>query len=108
MRISDFTLIDTTDLIQETNSDPFPVEHLIGYSISVVFTGDSNLTGSFIVQASNDDTNWSDVATSTFTDADTHCMFNVTNAFYKNVRLKMKVDTGTLSTITAKVYTKGW
>ena len=108
MRISDFILLDYTNLIIETKSDSFPVEHLIGYSISISFTGDTNLTGSFVIQASNDDTNWSDVATSSFTDTDTHCMFNVTNAFYKNVRLKAKVDTGTMSTITAKVYTKGW
>ena len=108
MRISDFTLLDTTNLIIETTTDAFQIEHLLGYSISIVFTGDTNLTGSFVVQASNDDTNWADVASSDFADTSGNCIFNVSDTFYKSVRLKIKVDTGAMLTIAAKIYTKGW
>jgi hypothetical protein len=108
MRISDFTLLDTTGLIIETNTDPFQIEHLLGYSISVAFTGDSNLTGSFVIQASNDDSSWNNVASSAFSGTTGNCMFNASNTFYKSVRLKIDVDTGTMSTVIAKIYTKGW
>ncbi len=35
MRISDFTLLDTTNLIIETNTDAFQIEHLLGYYVDV-------------------------------------------------------------------------
>jgi hypothetical protein len=43
MRISDFTLIDDTNLINTTNTEAFQIEHLIGFSLGVVFTGSSTL-----------------------------------------------------------------
>lgn len=108
MRISDFILLDTSNIIIATTSDAFQIEHLLGFSVAVVFTGSSNLTGSFILQASNDNTNWIDITDSSVSGTSGSCMFNITEAFYKSVRLKVIPTTGTISTITAKVYTKGW
>jgi len=108
MRISDFKLLDSSNLINETNSDSFPLEHLIGFAMSVVFTASSSFTGILVLQASNDDLNWHDIACENVSGTSGSKMFNVTSAFYKHVRLKVKITTGEVLTITAKVYTKGW
>jgi len=108
MRISDFTLLDTSNLIINTNTDAFQIEHLLGFSVAIVFTGSSNLTGSFVLQASNDDINWSDITSSSVSGTSGNCMFNVTEAFYKSVRVKIILTTGTMLTSKIDIYTKGW
>ncbi len=108
MRISDFTLLDTTNLTVDTNSDSFQIEHLIGFSMDVTLTASSSMTGSLVLQASNDNSAWHDITSQTISGASGSCLFNVTEAFYKRVRLQIKVTTGEILTLTAKVYSKGW
>jgi hypothetical protein len=108
MRISDFTILDSTGIIVDTPSDSFQIEHLIGFSAAITYTADSNFTGNFVLQVSNDDETWNDMATTSVSDTSGNCMFNVTDTFYKHARIKLDMSTGTLSTVTVKIYAKGW
>ena len=108
MRVSDFKLLESTNIIDMTTySSSFQLEHLYGFSIAITFTGDSNFTGAFILQASNDDLNWADIDTHSSSGTGGTCIFNVTDVFYKHVRLKISKTTGTILTLTAQVYGKG-
>jgi hypothetical protein len=109
MRISSHKLLDITEVTTATStSDPYQIEHLIGFSISVVYTPGTNFTGTIIVQASNDETNWSNVSCVSVNGTNTNQMINVKDAFYKTIRVSVEITTGSITALTADIYTKGW
>lgn len=103
------------------NSDPFWIGHAAGYCVQAVWTGTPN--GAFKLQASIDPvepspnnsneptiTNWEDVADSSYsvTGAAGSYTWNVSNAFYRWVRV-VYTNTSSTGTLTSVRYnTKGF
>lgn len=109
MRIVETTLVNSSTPISTPSvTDPLFLRHLIGCSLAVTFTADSNWSGDFVLQASNDEENWADIYTKTITGTGETCMFNVTDTYYKMIRIKVAPTTGSILTFHVQVYAKGW
>lgn len=101
----------TVDIIQATSgavdvtSTPFDLGDLTSYSASVDFTG-SDLAGTLTLEASNDNSDYITVASSSqsVTSAASH-MWNISGASYRYVRVKWVASSGT-GNISAKLIAK--
>lgn len=109
MRVSENTILEIDDpLMSEAFSEPYPLEHLIGFSVQVVYTSDVNFDGHFIIEVSDDEENWSELVATPIMYLGCNLTINVREIFTKFFRAKVVTNTGTLLTLTAKVYAKGW
>lgn len=89
------------------NSSSAKVSNVVGYSIQSVWSGGGSPVGTLKLQASNDDTNWSDITGATFSvSADGNNVFNVADCFYNFVRLVYTRTSGT-GTLSASLVSKG-
>lgn len=101
MKFANEKILVDADMSADFVSAPILIDQIFGYSFQAFF--DDAPDGSFKLQASNDDVplpamveNWSDVASSTITvSASGDAMWNVTNAFYKWVRIVWTFSSGT-------------
>ena len=104
--VNDVILSDTTVGVGTITSDAQQLDNLYGFAIQAQWTG--TVTGTLIVQTSNDGINWNDIsATSTDLNAVSSVMLNEKDTFYNNVRVKVTVATGSLTTIDAVFNGKG-
>ena len=88
-------------------SDAYNVEKVRGYCVQLVHTQDSGSVAiTAKLQASNDSTNWDDIADSSQSlSGASSFTWNVTDAYYKYVRISCEVTSGT-STLTAILVAK--
>ena len=120
MRVQNKSLITSSVLLDTSwTSEPIWLEHIICWSIQLVFTGTPS--GTFIVQVSNDPvsyeevksgsktvSNWSDYdGSSTSVSAAGNILFNVKYAGYKWARAKYVFTSGTGSLTVANYQVKG-
>lgn len=109
MRVSENTIINVaSNLITEVVSDPYPLEHLIGFSVQTNFTGDSIFSGRIKIQCSDDEEVWSDYVSANIAYQGCPLTINVKEVFFKFMRIKIIVDAGKITALTCKVYAKGW
>lgn len=77
------------------NSDIFDIQDMAGYAIQAKWSNQVGLAGSIKLQASNDGSNWEDVASSSQTFAGNgQFLWNVTTAFYRYVRVVATITGG--------------
>jgi hypothetical protein len=101
MKFANEKVLTDEDMSADFVSDPILIDQIFGYSFQAIFSGSPD--GSFKLQASNDDvsrpqnvSNWTDIAgTALVITVDGDAMWNVTNAFYKWVRISWTVLSGT-------------
>lgn len=101
--------MDTSNLTTDTYSSTLTIEHIIGYSFHLVYTGDTTaMTADVVLQASNTGTGWADIAPVTqIVGTNTDLLLNISDPYYKYVRLAVENISGTITTATAYVYAKG-
>lgn len=107
MRVTDSKEI-FSDVVNNTTkySEVVSLKHIFGFSVSSVWSGTS-ITGSVTVQASVDGITWYDTAATTVISATGTALYNIIDAMYPYVRVK--VVSGDAHDITAsiKIYCKG-
>lgn len=108
MRIIDHKLIDTTNVTTETNSSAIELHTVVGYSVQVIYTGSGGMSADITVQASNDGNNWSNAAAATsISGSSGNILINASDSFYKYTRVNVANVSGTLSTLTVWIYSRG-
>lgn len=69
-----------------------------GFSYHVILTGASSPSGSFVVQASNDNANWEDVSGGTVAiSGNATALLNFTDQYYAFTRLKFTLASGSVN-----------
>lgn len=109
MKFKNFDLTLGPSLSTSTNSVSQNIDYDFGFSVQIVFTG-SSLDGSFKLQASNDNTNWTDVTSSTAVSSLTgtsSIMYNVDAAYYNYFRVSWTRTGGTGTANSCKATIKG-
>jgi hypothetical protein len=109
MRFIDHSLLVATDIRGTTYSDSNPLEHVLGFSIQVTYTGNiTQMNATLSLQTSNDNSAWEDMADSEteITGLSGCTMYNVDSVYSKYIRLKIVPGAGTVSTLVATLYAK--
>jgi len=87
--------ISSTDAAVFTFSGPFNIGEAESYSVQINFSG-ANVVGTLVLQASNDSTNWVDIATtSTAVTASSSALFSEGSAQWLYLRVKWTYTSGT-------------
>lgn len=96
-----------TSLGASGNSSAGNISQVIGYSIQAVWSAGSTPVGVLKLQSSNDGSNWNDIsgATANVSGDTGSAMFNVTDAYYNQVRLVYTRTSGS-GTINASLVSK--
>lgn len=109
MRISEKQILNSTNVSSTLNSEAYQIEHLLGFSIALKYTPtNDNFSGKILIQASNDESNWCNITTTDINHSDSSYIYNISEAYYKYVRVQVQIITSTISSITATIYSKGW
>lgn len=108
MRIIDVSdYMDLAAVTANANGESQQLEYMTGFSFHCIWTA-TTVSATVTVQCSNDGTNWEDVAGTTENiTADGSVMYNVSDVYYKYVRLQITYSSGTITTFVAKFYAKG-
>lgn len=111
MRIVDqHTLLDTTNITTNTDSDSLKITLVTGVAIQYVWTGDTlSMQAEVAVQVSNDNVNWTlDEGTIvTIIGLSGTIMFNIQYGFYKYVRIRTTPRIGSIPTLLITVNAVG-
>ena len=87
--------ISSTNATVFTFSGPFNLGEAESYSVQINFSG-ANVVGTLVLQASNDSTNWVDIATtSTAVTASASALFSEGSAQWLYLRVKWTYTSGT-------------
>ena len=76
-RIFNVALIDAESMGADITSESYDISEAIGYSVQAVWSAGSSPVGSFIIQGSNDGTNFTDIVASAVSGNSGSLMFNV-------------------------------
>ncbi len=95
---------------QTKNSDVVDIEHITRYALEIKLTKVSAVVGNFNLQASLDEVIWYDIDSSDVSFSDSiDQLYNVTEAYYKFVRVKFVNTSGEFNVTTniMKLYKEG-
>lgn len=110
MKIKNYELSFGPSLNSSTNSAVEDLSQDFGFSAQVSFTG-AALNGSFKLQASNDNSNWVDVSSSsqavTALTGSSSVLWNIDAAYYNYVRIAWTNSSGTGTISSCKMVVKG-
>lgn len=110
MKFQNFSLnFSNNDFSASRNSESQDLSQDAGYSLQIVLSG-AALTGSLKLQASNDNSTWTDIAGSSqavsgITSA--NYLWNYDAQYYQHVRAVWTYTSGTGSVVSSKMTTKG-
>ena len=105
MRVYNNIILSGTTVTGTNVSPAQPLDHIYGFSVQLVHPL-ASASGVFSLEASNDASNWTTVSSVNINTSGS-TILNTTDAFYKNVRGRLVVNSGTFSSFTANMYTKG-
>ena len=107
MRVTDSKEI-FNDVVNNTTkySETVSLKHIFGFSVAASWSGTS-IAGSVTVQSSVDGITWFDTAATTTITATGTALYNVIDAMYPFVRVKVKSDDAHDITASVKIYCKG-
>ena len=107
MRVHEEIVIEGTDLTTGAISSVFQLEHILGYSVSILYTGSSSqMTTKVTLEVTNNDEDWFEYYVFELTGTSDSCLINATDVFYKAARFKLEPEQGSISP-TFTVYKKG-
>ena len=97
MRTHSIKIINETNVTLTANYDSQQVERIHGYSVQFVWTATA-VDATIKLQASNDGTNWDDIAgaSCTITNTSDSKLFNLPEVYYRYFRPRVEVITGEL------------
>ena len=99
MRVHQNTILDATDLTTTETSETFQLEHMYGYSIYILYTGNGvQMDTEVKLEVSNDGSSWFEYHSFNLTGLSDSCVVNATDVFYKTARVTLIVNTGSIST----------
>lgn len=110
MKTKVYNLTLGPSLDSSTNSAVEDLSQDYGFCAQIVFTG-TGLNGTFKLQASNDNLNWSDIANTsqavTALTGTSSALWNIDAAYYNYVRISWTNSSGTGTVTVSKMSVKG-
>ncbi len=93
MKVADKLIIEDGDMSADIESESLLLDQIYGFSFQAIYTGSPD--GTLKLQASNDGETWDDVPSSSLIiSAAGHTLYNVTDVFYKYVRVYFEFSSG--------------
>ena len=110
MQVNSHILDTFTNLSSDKESNTYALTHLWAYALQLTYTLDQgNTTADVYLEASCDNETWVKIPESviTLTGPSGKILYNVRDAAYNYVRLKVESISGSITTATMRVYAKG-